>query len=342
MAQITTYFTSSSGGGISGSGAAGEVAFFTAATVLDSGSNLAWDDTNRRLSLNGPNTVGSTLVIAGDGYTDATSAIDVRTSLTYGDIMVFKVYDNGRIDSQVLSGTGSGGRKNVSIGIDAGLNISSGQQNTLIGEFAGSAISTGSSNTYIGALAGSSSSGSGNSGSDNTVVGYGSLRTTGSSSSNTVVGSNSGVLGASNQSIVPSTCVYVGQSIKSGNTSGTVSNEIVIGQGVVGAGDNTTTIGNSSCVSCFISGNVVPELGMTIPDGTNITFDDGTGTKIGTSAAEKFAFWNATPKVQPATGNITAAAYFHVNSNAIHINDTFGGYTLAQVVGALQQIGILA
>ena len=340
MAQITTYFTSSSGGGISGSGAAGEVAFFTAATVLDSDSNLAWDDTNRRLSINGPNTVGSTLVIAGDGNTDATSAIDVRTSLTYGDIPLFKVYDNGRIDSQVLSGTGTGARKNVSIGIDAGLNITSGQQNTLIGEFAGSAISTGSSNTYIGALAGSNSSGFGNSGSDNTVVGYGSLRTTGSSSSNTVVGSNSGVIGASNQSIVPSTCVYIGRAIKSGATSGTVSNEIVIGANVTGAGDNTTTIGKS-CDSCFISGNVVPELGMSIPDGTNITFDDGAGTKIGTNAAEKFAFWNATPNVQP-TSAITSVTAIHGTGTSVKEDSKYNGYDLGQIVAALQRVGILA
>jgi hypothetical protein len=340
MAQITTYFTSSSGGGISGSGAAGEVAFFTAATVLDSDSNLAWDDTNRRLSLNGPNTVGSTLVIAGDGNTDATSAIDVRTSLLNNDITVFKVYDNGRIDSQVLSSTGTGARRNVSIGIDAGLNITSGQDNTLIGELAGAGISTGISNTYIGALAGATTSASGSTGSDNTVVGRGSLRVNGASSSNTVVGSNSGVLGASSQEILPSACVYVGNAVKSGSTSGTVSNEIVIGRGVTGAGSNTTTIGKS-CVSCFISGNVVPELGMTIPDGTNITFDDATGTKIGTDPAEKFAFWNATPNVQP-TSSITSVTAAHGSGTSVKEDTKYNGYDLGQIVAALQRVGILA
>jgi hypothetical protein len=375
MAQITTYFTSSSGGGISGSGAAGEVAFFTAATVLDSDSNLAWDDTNRRLSLNGPNTVGSTLVIAGDGYTDATSAIDVRTSLTYGDIPLFKVYDNGRIDSQVLSGTGSGARRNVAIGVDAGSGITTGEDNTLFGHNAGAALASGAYNTFVGRGAGRSvttasrntiigndagaaivSIASGNvlvgdqagvaitSGTSNNCLGRESLRglTTGEGSIG--IGYLSGAYRGASPSttaVNPTASIYIGGAARSGSSSTNVSNEIVIGQGALGAGDNTTTIGNSSCVSCFISGNVVPELGMTIPDGTNITFDDATGTKIGTDPAEKFAFWNATPNVQPTTG-ITGAAYQHNGGGSVGVDDTFGGYTLAKVVAALQRVGILA
>ena len=80
---------------------------------------------------------------------------------------------------------------------------------------------------------------------------------------------------------------------------------------------------------------------MTIPDGTNITFDDGTGTKIGTNAAEKFAFWNKTPIAQPTT-SITPVTITHNGGTTIGANDTFNGYTLAKVVAALQAIGILA
>jgi hypothetical protein len=50
MAQITTYFTSSSGGGISGSGAAGEVQFNNAG-AFGASSNLFWDNTNSRLGV---------------------------------------------------------------------------------------------------------------------------------------------------------------------------------------------------------------------------------------------------------------------------------------------------
>jgi len=375
MAQITTYFTSSSGGGISGSGAAGEVAFFTAATVLDSGSNLAWDDTNRRLSLNGPNTVGSTLVIAGDGNTDGTSAIDVRTSLTYGDITVFKVYDNGRIDSQVLSGTGTGARRNVAIGVDAGSSITTGEDNTLFGHSAGSSMANGSYNTFVGRGAGRSvttasrntiigndagaaivTSASGNvlvgdqagiaitSGPSNNCFGRESLRSLTTGEGSIGIGYLSGAYrGASpsTDAVNPTASIYIGGGTRSGSSSTNVSNEIVIGQGAVGAGNNTTTIGNSSCVSCFISGNVVPELGMTIPDGTNITFDDGAGTKIGTNAAEKFAFWNATPNVQP-TSAITSVTAVHGSGISVKEDTKYNGYDLGQIVAALQRVGILA
>jgi hypothetical protein len=148
--------------------------------------------------------------------------------------------------------------------------------------------------------------------------------------------------GGSGQSVDPDDSIYIGSGARSGAGGNRVSNEIVIGKGTLGNGSNTTTIGNSFCTDCFVFGNVQPTGSVYVADGQNIVFDVTNGTKIGTSASQKLAFWNATPKVQPATGNITAAAYFHVNSNAIHTNDTFGGYTLAQVVGALQQIGILA
>jgi len=339
MAQITTYFTSSSGGGISGSGAAGEVAFFTAATVLDSGSNLAWDDTNRRLSLNGPYTVGSTLVIAGDGNTDATSAIDVRTSLTYGDITVFKVYDNGRIDSQVLSGTGSGGTDNVAMGMSAGANITTGLGNLLLGSGCGENISTGSYNV----AAGLSALKSNQTGNGNSAFGYFSLNNIGTTGGNTAVGFEAGrYRGATGTTANTNSQggVYIGQVSRAG-VSG-ASNEIVIGSTAVGAGSNTATIGNTSCTRCIVNGSIEPTGNIVVADTKNIVLSTGTGTIIGTSASQKLGFWNATPKVQPAVGNITPATYFHVSSSQVHVDSTFGGYTLEQVVGALKQIGILA
>ena len=371
MAQITTYF-SSSGGGISGSGAAGEVAFFTAATVLDSDSNLAWDDTNRRLSINGPNTVGSTLVIAGDGNTDGTSAIDVRTSLTYGDITVFKVYDNGRIDSQVLSGTGTGSTKNLAIGVSAGGNITTGIRNTFSGYYAGFSVTEGQNNSFFGSDAGalcqtnSSNSAFGASslnqatsnfncafglnslsslttGGNNSAFGTSSLQNTNLGTDNVAVGNSAGRYrgGGSGQSVDPDDSIYIGSGARSGAGGNRVSNEIVIGKGTLGNGSNTTTIGNSFCTDCFVFGNIQPTGSVYVADGQNIVFDVTNGTKIGTSASQKLAFWNATPVVQPTTG-ITGAAVQHNGGTSLGVNDTFGGYTLAKVVAALQQVGILA
>jgi hypothetical protein len=46
----------------------------------------------------------------------------------------------------------------------------------------------------------------------------------------------------------------------------------------------------------------------TLADGANIVVGTGTGTKIGTSASQKLALWNATPTAQP-TGRVTLSNY---------------------------------
>jgi hypothetical protein len=66
-----------------------------------------------------------------------------------------------------------------------------------------------------------------------------------------------------------------------------------------------------------------------------------TGSKIGTATSQKLAFWNNTPVVQP-TNLGASATVSHIGGGAMQENDTIGGYTLAQVVQALQTIGILA
>jgi hypothetical protein len=80
---------------------------------------------------------------------------------------------------------------------------------------------------------------------------------------------------------------------------------------------------------------------ITLGAGRHIVFDTATGSKIGSATTEKFAFWNATPIVQPTTA--IAAATFVTNTSGI-LNDsaTFDGYTIGQVVKALRNVGILA
>jgi hypothetical protein len=53
------------------------------------------------------------------------------------------------------------------------------------------------------------------------------------------------------------------------------------------------------------------------------------------------ALWNATPNVQP-TNAITAAAFVANTSGIVNDTATFGGYTIGQIVAALQRIGALA
>ena len=106
MASITTFFGTQGGGG-SVSGTATRVAFFggtpgNPSTTLDDSASLEWDDTNSRVSVGDAATVGSTVTIAGTTASDATSALEVRTSSAYADNLLFRVYDNGRIETRTL------------------------------------------------------------------------------------------------------------------------------------------------------------------------------------------------------------------------------------------------
>jgi hypothetical protein len=80
---------------------------------------------------------------------------------------------------------------------------------------------------------------------------------------------------------------------------------------------------------------------VTISDTRNIILATGTGTKIGTATTQKLSLWNATPNVQP-TNAIAAAAFVANTSGIVDDTATFGGYTMGQVVAALQRIGALA
>ncbi len=73
---------------------------------------------------------------------------------------------------------------------------------------------------------------------------------------------------------------------------------------------------NSTLVTTFDAG------GMVMADAADFDFNTTTGTKIGTATAQKFAFWNATPVVQPvhivdATGGATVDAEARTAINAL-------------------------
>ena len=80
---------------------------------------------------------------------------------------------------------------------------------------------------------------------------------------------------------------------------------------------------------------------LTLGAGRNISFDTATGTKIGSTTSQKFAFWNATPIVQPTTA-VADAAFVSNSGTTVHETSTFDGYTLQQIVKALRNTGLLA
>lgn len=80
---------------------------------------------------------------------------------------------------------------------------------------------------------------------------------------------------------------------------------------------------------------------LTAADGCNIAFNTTTGTKIGTSATQKLALWNATPIVQPTT-SVAAATRVGGGGTTLTDTDTFDGYTLSQIVKGLRNMGAFA
>ena len=93
--------------------------------------------------------------------------------------------------------------------------------------------------------------------------------------------------------------------------------------------------GSNSLVSVSANGN------LTLADGINLVTGTASGSKLGSTSAEKLALWGATPIVQPTTSG--AEATFSAGSGAaVNDDSTFDGYTLPRVVKALREAGILA
>ena len=65
------------------------------------------------------------------------------------------------------------------------------------------------------------------------------------------------------------------------------------------------------------------------------------GLKIGDAATALLGFYGVTPIVQPAT-SVAASTRVGGGGTALTDSDTFDGYTLAQVVKALRNLGFLA
>jgi hypothetical protein len=80
---------------------------------------------------------------------------------------------------------------------------------------------------------------------------------------------------------------------------------------------------------------------LLLSDAVNIIVDTTTGSKIGTATTQKLSFWNATPIVQPTTA-VTAATIVGGAGTTVKEDHTFDGYTIAQVVKALRNTGLLA
>jgi hypothetical protein len=104
------------------------------------------------------------------------------------------------------------------------------------------------------------------------------------------------------------------------------------------------TLANALAVTgaTTLTGLLTANGGITLGDAQNIAFNTTTGTKIGAATTQKLSFWNATPIVQPTTAVSSATVASPGGGTNLKTDDTFDGYTIAQVVKALRNAGLLA
>lgn len=104
------------------------------------------------------------------------------------------------------------------------------------------------------------------------------------------------------------------------------------------------TLANALAVTgaTTLTGLLTANGGITLGDAQNIAFNTTTGTKIGAATTQKLSFWNATPIIQPTTAVASATVASPGGGVNIKTDDTFDGYTIAQVVKALRNAGLLA
>lgn len=109
-------------------------------------------------------------------------------------------------------------------------------------------------------------------------------------------------------------------------TGGTTRNFALMSAGnTMMFGDNSVTNQQGGSQILLAPGGVgkltIASTGVVMPDGVPLIFNTTTGSKIGTATTQKFAFWNATPIVQPTrAGQLTDSS-----------GGTSGGNTIAAV-----------
>lgn len=102
----------------------------------------------------------------------------------------------------------------------------------------------------------------------------------------------------------------------------------------------------SSYVVC-IAGRPIVCQGGTPPSGAVgiapgcIWFDTSNNQRYRNDGTSKSATWTLVPKTYKETTGVAEAAFVQGSGSAVNDNSTFGGYTLQQVVKALQLQGLL-
>jgi hypothetical protein len=211
-------YSGGGGGGITGSGAAGQVAYWTGTSAQSGDSGLTWDSTNKRLSIN--------------------TSGQARTISTY--------HPTGASGSNIWIGgggtlsqftTGQEGSNNTSVGVSALASNTTGAYNVAFGVNALNSNSTGQQNSAFGY----NTLYSNNSGSFNMGFGINALRNTTTGSNNIGIGAGAGWNSGTNANTTGSNNIFIGAS----------------SIGVSATESNRTWIGTSSTTSTWLGGNLL-------------------------------------------------------------------------------------
>ena len=196
-----------------------------------------------------------------------------------GDDNTFAGSNAGNLDNIIgSSNTGFGentqavqstGQSNASLGFDSLKSSVTGNNNTAIGTNSLLLSNGGSFNTALG----SGSLNNATSGQGNTAIGYNALENKTTTNFNTAVGNNSlgnitsgfrntavgndagkFILDGTTANATAQNSVFIGDEAKAKADGET--NQIVIGQGAIGNGPNTATLGNDSVTETYLKGDV--------------------------------------------------------------------------------------
>ena len=265
-------------------------------TVQVTGSLLVTGSANIRGGVTGSSFTGS-FVGDGSGLTGIPGVTPIATgsfATTGSNIFVGNQVVSGSVTiSGSISQVGVG-ESNTIIGFEAGKSRTTGTFNTLIGRDAGERVTTANNNTFIGASSGqatttgdynialgSSALFSNTTGTSNTAIGYLALsQLVSGNSSNIAIGYGAGTLTADTSNLSSSAdSIFIGDATYAQNNSQT--NQIVIGMYAVGAGSNTTMIGNDNTTATYLKGTLNVTRQILSEVSSSLNFVDDTAAASG-------------------------------------------------------------
>jgi hypothetical protein len=80
---------------------------------------------------------------------------------------------------------------------------------------------------------------------------------------------------------------------------------------------------------------------ITLANGTDFVCGTLSGTRFGTGPTQLIGFYGAAGVPRESSGTLPAAAFVANTSGIADDTATFGGYTIGQIVSALQNLGLI-